>query len=114
VLSLLALLARVITGRCDGGRALSNAAIQLCAAVLLVGVPGIGYYAVPWAWQEYRDLRGTLDRIERMLDIRAVANAAKDAEQDDALARIERRQESQSARLDRLSDRVSRIEGRQR
>jgi hypothetical protein len=110
----LALLFRVLTGRCEGGRALSNAAIQVCAAVLLLGIPGVGYYAVPWAWREYRDLRGSLDRIERLLDIRAVADAAKDAEQDEALARIERRQESQSAQLDRLSDRVSRIEGRQR
>lgn len=108
------LVLRVVSGRCEGGRVLSNAAIQFCAAVLLLGIPGIGFYAVPWAWHEYRDVRDALDRIERMLDVRSVADAAKDAKQDEALARIERRQESQSARLDGLSDRVARIEGRRR
>jgi hypothetical protein len=114
ILKLLALIFRVVTGNCAGGRALSNVAIQLCAAVLLVGIPTAGYYAVPWAWREYRDLRDSVGRIERMLEIRTITDAAKDAEQDGMLVRMERRQESQAARIDHLSDRVSRIEGRRR
>jgi hypothetical protein len=114
VIKALALLARVVTGRCEGGRALTNAAIQFCAAVLLVGIPTVTYYAAPWAWHEYQVFRGSLEKIERMLEIREIRDAAKDAEQDEKLARIERRQDDQGDRMSRLSDRISRIEGRQR
>lgn len=112
ILNLLALIFRVVTGECRGGRALTNAAIQLCAAVLLIGVPAGLWYGAPYAVREYLALKTSLDNIERTLELRAIADDAKDAEQDAALARIEAAQRGQTDRLDRLSDRVSRMEGR--
>jgi hypothetical protein len=105
---------RWATDQCDGGRATTAVAMKFSAAFLIIVAMLAYYVAWPWARNEYRSFKVSLRNIEYTLDIRAITDAAKDTEQDETLARIERRQESQSVRLDRLSDRVSRIEGRQR
>jgi hypothetical protein len=114
VVKALALLARVVTGRCEGGRALTNAAQQLCAFVLLVVVPAVLWQLMPLAWDEYRSLKQSIASIERNLEIRGTLGAATDDRHDRAIADLSQRLDRQESRLDGLSDRVSRIEGRRR
>lgn len=99
---------RVVTGRCEGGRALTNAAIQFCALVLLLGLPTGAYYVAPVVWDKYQEVKNSLDSIQRAIEVRQ----AKEDEQNNRLTRLESHQDDQSIRMDRISDRVARIEGR--
>lgn len=105
---------RWATDQCEGGRATTAIAMKISVAFLIV-VAALAYYiAWPWAKAEYHGFKASLANIEHTLEIRQITAAAKDGEQDDRLARIERRQDGQGARIDGLSDRVSRMEGRRR
>jgi hypothetical protein len=105
---------RWATDQCEGGRATTAVAMKLSVA-FLIGMALLAYYiAWPWAVSEYRGFKGSLANIEHTLEIRQITAAAKEGEQDDRLTRIERRQDDQGNRIDGLSDRVARIEGRRR
>lgn len=114
ILRFLALVGRIVTGRCEGGRALTSAAQQICAFVLLVVIPAVLWRLLPIAWEEYRSLKQSIASIERNLEMRGYLSTANDDRQDRAISELSKRLERQESRLDGLSDRVSRIEGRRR
>lgn len=105
---------RWATDQCDGGRATTAIGVKFSVA-FLIGIALFAWYiARPWAEHEYgawkaerRENSAAIVELQRLAGIERAVSIAKDQEQDARLDRIE-------PRVEMLSDRVSRIEGRVR
>lgn len=66
---------RWATDQCPGGRKTTAVAIKGAVLILIGGVVGL-YYAAPFAWDEYRSFRSSIDTLAHAVEVQDIRDAA--------------------------------------